>query len=75
MGSACATAYRFVPSDSVPLLSIVKTGAHSSRGDLSLGFLPWEALVVRAVEGLLGGARPLVRIVNLLRVFSIIGTW
>lgn len=51
MRSACATADRFVPSDSVSLSLIVKTGAHSSRGDLSLGFLPWEALFVRAVDG------------------------
>ena len=62
--SACATAVRFVPSISVPLSLIVKTGAQSSRGDLSFGFLPWEALLVRAAEDLSGGSRPLTRIVR-----------
>jgi len=34
----------------VPLSLNVKTGAQSSLGDLSFGFLPCEAMLVRAVE-------------------------
>ena len=64
MRSACAIAVRFVLSIRVPLSLVVKTGVLSSRGDLSFGFLPWEALEVREVEVLSGGFRPLTRTVT-----------
>ena len=55
-----------------PLSLVVKTGVLRSCEDLIFGFLPWEALCVRAVENLSGGSRPLTRIVNLLRILSMI---
>ena len=75
MLSACAIAVRFVPSVSVPLSLVVKTGVQRSRGDFSFGFLPWEALAVRVVEVLSGGSRPLTRTVNLLRILSMTSMW
>ena len=42
-----------------PLPSVVNMGALRSRADLIFGFLPWEALTVRAVEILSEGSRPL----------------
>ena len=52
---ACATRDRFVFMTRAPLSLVIKIGVLRSRGDLIFGFLPWEALCVRAVAHLSGG--------------------
>lgn len=68
------TRVRFVLITREFFLSVVYSGALSSRASLVLGFLPWEALFVRADERSPEVSRPLTTVMNLLSVRSVTGS-